>query len=247
MPADAARRFEVALVGAGVAGCEAAWRCARAGTRVVLITTSLDTVYRPARPRAALEPPAGSLGETLAASLPRGEDGAVDAVALQRAAKYALEATPGLHLLQSDVAELDVDAGRVRGVRTWEGVPFTADAVALTVGSFLRARLRVGDAEEHAGRPGEMAYDDLADDLEAHGFRFEAAGFDLLGDGGHPGYRVRFQRFAEDERQGLRLTRLEGLWAAGVALRGPRAYPDVAAEGMALADQLASVSARGSV
>src|SRR5690606_8814419 len=61
-PLDAqASGFDAVVVGAGITGCEAAWRSARAGLRVLLVTTSLDTSYNLARDAERLRPPEGSL------------------------------------------------------------------------------------------------------------------------------------------------------------------------------------------
>lgn len=240
-------RYDVVVVGAGVAGSEAAWALAGAGADVLLVTTSLDTVYRPAAERVPLEAPAGSLGAAAAAELELAADGSVGAWALHRAVKYLLEDRPGLHLLQSSVSSLEVEGAACLGVRTWEGVPRHGSAVALTVGSFLRARLRVGEAEEAAGRLGEMSYDDLADDLAERGFALLPSSYRAGGEGGTPEYRVDFLRFADEERAGQRLPRLGGLWGAGVVLRGPMSYDATVEDGLRLARQLRPVSSRGSV
>ena len=122
--------------------------------------------------KARLEPSSDTLLAALLADL-EDENGSADAWALHRAAKYRLEHTPGLHLLQSSASALLVEEAAALGVATWEGVPRRARTTALCVGSFLAARLRVGTLTEVAGRLSEMAYDDLFDDLAARGFQFE--------------------------------------------------------------------------
>ncbi len=238
-------RYDVAIVGAGGCGCEAAWRLARAGADVLLVSTSLDTVFAAPNERVPAEAPADSLAAELLASLPAAADGTVSSWELHGAAKYLMEALPGVHLLQSNVDGLLLEDDRAVGVETWEGVPRRARAVALCVGPFLRARLRLGEATEHAGRPGEMAYDELADDLETRGVRLVPVESEGGGDG-RPGWRLRTVRIADEQLDGVRLGRPSRLYAAGACVRGPSTYADAAADGRRLADRLASDLALGS-
>jgi tRNA U34 5-carboxymethylaminomethyl modifying enzyme MnmG/GidA len=216
----ARRRYQLVVVGAGVAGSEVAYAAAGAGLDTLLVTTSLDTVYNLAAPT-DLAPPRGTLMAQLVPSA-----GTPEVFALHRGAKTALERLPNLHLLQSNVGALESDGGRALGVRTWEGVPRYGLAVALCVGSFLGARLTLGRTSEAAGRLGEMAYDDLYDDLLSAGFGFVDAASSVEGAQGRPGYRVDYRRFAPSERAapGI-LGRQSGLFAAGRCLDG-----EVAAE-----------------
>jgi thioredoxin reductase len=232
--AGAEPRYDVAVVGAGAAGCEAALRLARAGRDVLLATTSLDTVFAAPVERVPREALGVGLGAELRERLPARPDGTVGSWELHGAAKYRLEATPTLHLLQSSVDALLVEEGVVVGVATWEGVPRRARRVALCVGAFLRARLRVGAATERAGRPGEMAYDELADDLTARGVQWVEASARGGGDG-RPSWTLSFLRFAGEELDGTRLRRLPGLHAAGACVDGPLTYDAAAAAGAALA------------
>src|SRR5690606_38631580 len=136
---------QVLVVGGGVTGCEAAWRAAELGAAVTLVTTSLDTVYAlDGEPESAWAAP----GSLLEAAL---EQGARSRWDVHRRAKYALEARRGVHLLQSTASSLLTQGSRVAGVETWEGVPRRGGAVALCVGTFLRARLRIGAVEERQG------------------------------------------------------------------------------------------------
>ncbi|MDR9392376.1 MAG: FAD-dependent oxidoreductase, partial [Trueperaceae bacterium] len=170
-------------------------------------------------------------------------DGAVSAWDLHAAAKAALEAEPGLHLLQASVDALvppapDGAPDATWTLVTWEGVAHRAAAVGLCVGTFLRACWTSGDATEVAGRPGEMAYDDLADDLAAHGVRFVR---DVVEGGGadRPAWRVTFDRFAPDACDGPRLVGFPAAYAAGRCVHGRLPYLDAARDGARLADAVA--------
>lgn len=232
-------------MGGGVTGCEAAWRAARLGARVTLVTTSLDTVYALDEEPGGLSAPPGTLLQAVLA------EGASTRWDVHRSAKYALEAEARLHLLQSTASALVVEDGTAIGVETWEGVPRRAEAVALCVGTFLRARLEIGSVVEHHGRLSEMAYDDLYRDLSERGFEF--AELELAAEAG-PGslpHVVRTLVFAAAERSDddLSLRRLSRLYAAGACVARPDGPPgavECAAEGARLADVLAGQVGRGS-
>jgi tRNA U34 5-carboxymethylaminomethyl modifying enzyme MnmG/GidA len=97
-------RYDVLIVGAGVAGCEAAWRCQAAGLDTLLITTSLDTVYNLLGDAVKLEPPAGSLMQRVFADVQ--QNGYASNWAFHRRAKTLIEQETDIHLLQSSVMAL---------------------------------------------------------------------------------------------------------------------------------------------
>lgn len=223
-------RYDLIVVGAGVSGCEAALECARGGLNVLLVTTSLDTVYNLVGEGAHLTPPPGTLMAELCGSARQ-----VATFELHRRAKTAAEHHPKLHLLQSSVSGLLAVGAQVRGVSTWEGVDRFAPRVALCAGSFLRARLRIGRLTETSGRLSEMAYDDLYDDLAARGFAFADVQLEAPPSRGAPPYTVACRHFSRAEwRADFALPRLRGLYAAGVCAAGYLSYEDAAAQGQTL-------------
>ena len=229
--------YDVAVVGAGVAGSEAALACAKAGLDVLLVTTSLDTVYNLVGDGATLDPPVGTLMMEIHEEAQ--EDGFVRTWACHRRAKYVLEHQRGIHLLQSSVSSLLVTDKEVSGVRTWEGVDRLAKRTALCVGSFLEARLKVGELTEKAGRLSEMAYGDLFEDLCSLGFAFEEVGLEADPQNGSLPYTVNCQRFAPAERnERFGLGRIANLYAAGVCASGYLPYEEAAKEGKRLAGQI---------
>lgn len=245
--------YDVAIVGGGPSGCEAAWACTRAGLDTLLVTTSMDTIYNLIGDGWRLEPPSGTLMADLHAEV-ADADGWVSTWAFHRAAKQALEHRERLHVLQSNVSTLLTDAGaqsghgsgsapggegeRVTGVATWEGVDRNARTVVLAVGSFLSPQLHIGDVTESAGRLSEMAYDDLYEDLRGHGFGFETVELRTeAGDGSLP-YEVVCRVFAASEADGHALVRLPGLYATGLCLRGELSFEAAAADGRELGRNL---------
>lgn len=218
---DPADHPDVIVVGGGITGSEAAWRLARRGVATLLVTTSLDTIATLPGDGWSFEPPPGGLLAALADEARSGSHWS--ARALHRGVKRDLERERALHVLQSTVVDLRLDgAGRVGGVVTWEGVERSAPHVALCLGTFLGARLAVGDTIERAGRLSELADDALYERLGALGVRFVAREAGIEGDALSPGYRVTFHAFAEDETDGHgRVWRLPGLYAFGLCAGGP--------------------------
>ncbi len=229
------RRYDLVVVGGGVAGCEAAREAARNGLDTLLVTTSLDTIYNGVGDSAMLAPPAGSLMAELAPAL-SGPGGAVRWYDLHRAVKYELETETHLHLLQSTVSGLLERGDVVTGVATWEGVDRLARRTVLALGSFAGARLTSGSSSEEAGRLSEMAYDDLYRDLLRRGFTFEEIELNASPQAGSLPYTVSCHRLAPDEwrEESFELPRLGALYAAGLFSAGYLGYEAAAEQGMRL-------------
>ncbi|MDQ4080344.1 MAG: tRNA uridine-5-carboxymethylaminomethyl(34) synthesis enzyme MnmG [Gemmatimonadota bacterium] len=188
--------LDVIIVGAGHAGTEAAVAAARLGARVGLITSALETIGQMscnpaiggvAKGTVAREVDAlgGVMGRATDLAmiqfrmLNRSKGPAVWAPRAQcdrglyrRAVRSLLEAHPGLLTIQGTVAGLviDQDEARVTGVVTLEGRRFSAKAVVITTGTFLRGRIHIGTGTAIAGgRAGDPPATHLAEQLERLG------------------------------------------------------------------------------
>jgi len=181
--------FDVVVVGAGHAGCEAAAAASAMGLRTCLVTIHLDTIAQmscnPAigglakghlvREIDALGGLMGVLADETGIQfrlLNRSRGGAVqapraqcDKAAYRRAMKSRLERQPNLTLFQAVVAEVVVSKGEACGVRTLDGAFLRGKAVVLTPGTFLNGMIHIGLESYAAGRANEPPSVDLARQL----------------------------------------------------------------------------------
>ncbi len=186
--------FDVIVIGAGHAGCEAASAAARLGAQTALVTLNLDLIGQmscnPAIGGIAkghlvreIDALGGIMGRIIdrtgiqfrllnrsrgpAVQSPRAQ---ADRALYRTEMRRTLEATPNLHLRQGLVIDLIVQNGRIYGVELQDTRRLNAKAVVVATGTFLNGLVHTGRSTYSAGRAGEPASIELADSLKRLGF-----------------------------------------------------------------------------
>ena len=185
--------YDVVVVGAGHAGCEAALAAARLGMETILFTVSIDSVaLMPCNPNIGgsskghlvreLDALGGEMGKNIdktfiqSRMLNLSKGPAVHSLRAQadkqeysKAMRKTLENTEKLTLRQGEVAELIVENGTVTGVRTYSKAVYKAKAVILATGTYLKARCIYGEVSNPTGPNGLQAANHLSDSLRENG------------------------------------------------------------------------------
>jgi tRNA uridine 5-carboxymethylaminomethyl modification enzyme len=274
--------YDVIVIGGGHAGSEAANAAARLGARVLLVTANLETIGQ-----MSCNPAVGGIAkgtvvrevDAFGGVIGRAADRATiqfrmlnrskgpavwapraqcDRGLYRRAVRGLLEEQGGLDLLQGTVVALVLEGDRAGGVVTTGGQEIRASTVVLTAGTFLRGKIHVGtDTRIDAGRAGDPASVDLAEQLEAVGLtverfktgtppRIDGRSVDYAKlqrqEGESPGYR--FSHFGTEPRPeqrpcwitwaGAELKEIiqeemhrSALYGGAIAGRGPRYCPSI--------------------
>ena len=192
--------FDIIVVGAGHAGCEASLACARLGLNTVMFTVSVDSIaLMPCNPNVGgsskghlvreLDALGGEMGKNIdktfiqSKMLNQSKGPAVhslraqaDKQASSTQMRKTLENTENLTIRQGEVTELLVEDGHITGVKTFSGATYHAKAVVLCTGTYLKARCIYGDVSNYTGPNGLQAANYLTDSLKKLGiemFRFK--------------------------------------------------------------------------
>ena len=192
--------FDIIVVGAGHAGCEASLACARLGLNTVMFTVSVDSIaLMPCNPNVGgsskghlvreMDALGGEMGKNIdktfiqSKMLNQSKGPAVhslraqaDKQAYSTEMRKTLENTENLTIRQGEVTELLVEDGHITGVKTFSGATYHAKAVVLCTGTYLKARCIYGDVSNYTGPNGLQAANYLTDSLKKLGiemFRFK--------------------------------------------------------------------------
>ena len=192
--------YDVVVVGAGHAGCEAALACARLGLRTICFTVSVDSIaLMPCNPNIGgsskghlvreLDALGGEMGKNIdktfiqSKMLNESKGPAVHSLRAQadkqsysREMRQTMENTRNLVIRQAEVTELIVENKMIKGVKTFSGAVYEAKAVILATGTYLKARCIYGEVSNNTGPNGLQSANYLTDSLLANGiemYRFK--------------------------------------------------------------------------
>ena len=185
--------YDIVIVGAGHAGCEAALASARLGMKTIMFTVSVDSIaLMPCNPNIGgsskghlvreLDALGGEMGKNIdktfiqSRMLNTSKGPAVHSLRAQadkqdysREMRKTLENTDNLTIRQAEVSEIIVEDGAVKGVKTFSGAEYAAKAVVLATGTYLKARCIYGETCNYTGPNGLQAANHLSESLEANG------------------------------------------------------------------------------
>lgn len=187
--------YDVVIIGAGHAGCEAALASARLGLDTIVFTVSVDSIaLMPCNPNIGgtskghlvreLDALGGEMGKNIdktfiqSKMLNKSKGPAVHSLRAQadkqdytREMRKTLENTDNLTVRQGEVSEIIVDDGVIRGVKTVSGAVYYAKSVVLATGVYLKAKCIYGEVFQYTGPNGLMAANHLTDSLIENGIK----------------------------------------------------------------------------
>lgn len=192
---DIVEKYQVVVVGAGHAGCEAALAAARLGCETICFTVSVDSIaLMPCNPNIGgsskghlvreVDAMGGEMGKNIdktfiqSKMLNKSKGPAVHSLRAQadkaeysRSMRMVLENTDHLTIKQAEVSEILTEDGHVTGVKTVSGATYLAGAVVLCTGTYLKARCIYGDVSQYTGPNGLQAANHLTDSLKKLGIK----------------------------------------------------------------------------
>ena len=193
-------KYDVAIIGAGHAGCEAALACARLGLKTIMFTVSVESIaLMPCNPNIGgsskghlvkeVDALGGEMGKVIdqtfiqSKMLNKSKGPAVHSLRAQADKKQytsvmrqVLENQENLDIKQAEIVNIEVEDGQVTGVQTYSGCVYQCKAVVLATGTYLKARCIYGDVSNETGPDGLQAARYLTDCLKDLGismYRFK--------------------------------------------------------------------------
>ncbi len=187
--------YDVVVIGAGHAGCEAALACARLGCKTIVFTVSVDSIaLMPCNPNVGgsskghlvreLDALGGEMGKVIdrtfiqSKMLNKSKGPAVhslraqaDKASYSRTMRQVLENQDNLEVRQAEVVNILTEDNKITGVQTYSGAIYRCKAVVLCTGTYLRARCIYGDVSNHTGPNGLQAANYLTDCLKELGIK----------------------------------------------------------------------------
>jgi tRNA uridine 5-carboxymethylaminomethyl modification enzyme len=188
--------YDVAIVGAGHAGCEAALACARLGLDTIIFTVSVDSIaLMPCNPNIGgsskghlvreIDALGGEMGINIdktfiqSKMLNKSKGPAVHSLRAQadkaeysRSMRSVLESTNNLTIKQAEVTEIIVDEGNIKGLKTFSGAIYNCKSVVLCTGTYLKARCLYGETINYTGPNGLQSADYLSESLKKMELRY---------------------------------------------------------------------------
>ena len=193
-------KYDVVIIGAGHAGCEAALACARLGLNTIIFTVSIESIALMAcNPNIGgtskghlvreIDALGGEMGKNIdktfiqSKMLNKSKGPAVHSLRAQadkdnysRTMRQVLENTPNLTIKQAEVTDIIVENGEIKGIKTYSGAIYEAKAVILCTGTYLKARCIYGEVTNETGPNGLQAANHLTKSLKDNGiamYRFK--------------------------------------------------------------------------
>ncbi len=188
-------QYDVVVIGAGHAGCEAALASSRLGMKTILFTINIESIaFMPCNPNIGgtskghlvreVDALGGEMGRIIdqtfiqSKMLNKSKGPAVhslraqaDKAAYSKQMRMVLENTDNLVIRQAEVTDLIVENHKIRGVRTFSGAEYYCEAVILCTGTYLKARCIYGDVSQYTGPNGMQAANYLTGSLKKNGVK----------------------------------------------------------------------------